>query len=102
LISLVKLMSKYNLASNHRSRQAVEDVLRVLKSPEFDGSEQLKVRPRTTMECITHRLNKQPIWMIIMLHTTAVLLVDAVLQTMNSLLKINKTYYSPCLLLPYQ
>jgi len=78
----LKLMLKYNLASNHRSRQAVEDVLKVLKSQEFDGSDQVKCHPHTTMEYITQRLEQQPVWLIVLFHIIAVLLLAVMLQTL--------------------
>jgi hypothetical protein len=76
----LKLMLKYNLASNRRSRHAVEDVMKVLKSQEFDRSDQVKGHPCTTTEYIIQRLKQQHVWMIVLFHVAAVLFIAVMLQ----------------------
>ena len=52
----------------------------MLKSQEFDRSDQVKGRPLTTLEYITQKLKEQPVWLMVLFHFTAVLLVAVLLQ----------------------
>ena len=52
----------------------------MLKSQEFDRSDQVKGHPCTTLDYVTQRLKEQPVWLIGLFLFVAVLLVAVMLQ----------------------
>ena len=57
----VKLMLRYHLASNTRSKQAVEAVMAVLKNQEFDSMGIVKSTQLNASELIMKRISQAPI-----------------------------------------
>ena len=78
----VKLMLRYHLAGNTRSKQAVEAVMKVLKNQEFDAMGQVKGSQLSTTQIIIKKIQQLPLWLIGVVFTVGVVFVAFVFHTL--------------------